>query len=110
MDLGKRSNEANIEELTAAQVKQQTLIATMADGALLLDGASKIVLVNPTARRLFRWEGRNLEGSELCDALPGLLGLELQPQLDAVQSGAKDSSDLRIELGEPARTLRIVLQ
>ena len=103
-------NEANIEELTAAQVKQQTLIATMADGALLLDGASKIVLVNPTARRLFRWEGRNLEGSELCDALPGLLGLELQPQLDAVQSGAKDSSDLRIELGEPARTLRIVLQ
>ena len=103
-------DEANIEELTAAQVKQQTLIATMADGALLLDGASKIVLVNPTARRLFRWEGRNLEGSELCDALPGLLGLELQPQLDAVQSGAKDSSDLRIELGEPARTLRIVLQ
>lgn len=103
-------DEANIEELTAAQVKQQTLIATMADGALLLDGASKIVLVNPTARRLFRWEGRNLEGSELCDALPGLLGLELQPQLDAVQSGVKDSSDLRIELGEPARTLRIVLQ
>ena len=103
-------DEANIEELTAAQVKQQTLIATMADGALLLDGAGKIVLVNPTARRLFRWEGRNLEGSELCDALPTLLGLELQPQLDAVQGGAKDSSDLRIELGEPARTLRIVLQ
>jgi len=103
-------DEANIEELTAAQVKQQTLIATMADGALLLDGAGKIVLVNPTARRLFRWEGRNLEGSELCDALPNLLGLELQPQLDAVQGGAKDSSDLRIELGEPARTLRIVLQ
>jgi two-component system sensor histidine kinase NblS len=103
-------NEANIEELTAAQVKQQTLIATMADGALLLDGAGKIVLVNPTARRLFRWEGRNLEGSELCEALPALLALELQPQLDAVQGGAKDSTDLRIELGEPARTLRIVLQ
>jgi len=30
-------NEANIEELTAAQVKQQSLIATMADGAVLLD-------------------------------------------------------------------------
>jgi two-component system sensor histidine kinase NblS len=27
-----------------------------------------------------------------------------------VQSGEKDSSDLRIQLGEPARTLRIVLQ
>jgi two-component system sensor histidine kinase NblS len=103
-------DEANIEELTAAQVKQQTLIATMADGALLLDGAGKIVLVNPTARRLFRWEGRNLEGSELCDELPSLLAVELQPQLDTVQGGAKDSTDLRIQLGEPARTLRIVLQ
>ena len=28
-------DEANIEELTAAQVKQQSLIATMADGAAL---------------------------------------------------------------------------
>ncbi|MFZ9464176.1 MAG: HAMP domain-containing protein, partial [Vulcanococcus sp.] len=56
-------NEANIEELTAAQVKQQSLIATMADGALLLDADGRVVLVNPTARRLFRWEGRKLEGS-----------------------------------------------
>ena len=45
---------ANIEELTAAQVKQQSLIATMADGALLLDELGKIVLAAPTARRLFR--------------------------------------------------------
>ena len=37
-------NEANIEELTAAQVKQQSLIATMADGAVLLDEEVRIVL------------------------------------------------------------------
>ena len=55
-------DEANIEELTAAQVKQQSLIATMADGALLLDQEGQVVLVNPTARRLFRWEGRKLVG------------------------------------------------
>ena len=30
-------DEANIEELKAAQIKQQSLIATMADGAILLD-------------------------------------------------------------------------
>ena len=47
---------ANIEELKAAQVKQQSLIATMADGAILLDDKGKIVLANPTARRLFRWK------------------------------------------------------
>ena len=54
---------ANIEELKAAQVKQQSLIATMADGALLLDEQGKIVLVNPTARRLFRWEGAAVDAA-----------------------------------------------
>ncbi len=101
---------ANIEELTAAQVKQQTLIASMADGAALLDGDGQIVLVNPTARRLFRWEGRNLEGSDLCSELPDLLAMELQAPLDGLLAGERDSCDVRCTFGEPPRTLRIVLQ
>ena len=103
-------NEANIEELTAAQVKQQSLIATMADGALLLDAEGRVVLVNPTARRLFRWEGRKLEGTLVNEELPELLALELQAPLEALLSGERDSSDVRCSFGEPARTLRIVLQ
>ncbi|MFM2158494.1 MAG: hypothetical protein RLZZ124_968 [Cyanobacteriota bacterium] len=103
-------NEANIEELTAAQVKQQSLIATMADGALLLDAQGRIVLVNPTARRLFRWEGRRLEATLLAEELPELLGLELQGPLDSLLAGERDGSDVRCSFGEPARTLRIVLQ
>ncbi|MDM7936513.1 MAG: ATP-binding protein [Cyanobium sp. CZS 48M] len=101
---------ANIEELTAAQVKQESLIATMADGAALLDGEGRIVLVNPTARRLFRWEGRNLEGSELGSELPDVLAMELQGPLDSLVNGEKDSTDVRCSFGEPPRTLRIVLQ
>ena len=103
-------NDANIEELTAAQVKQQSLIATMADGAVLLDAAGQIVLVNPTARRLFRWEGRKLEGNALPEELPDDLAIEVQQCLDALLDGDKDSTDVRCKLGEPARTLRIVLQ
>ena len=103
-------NEANIEELTAAQVKQQSLIATMADGALLLDAEGRVVLVNPTARRLFRWEGRNLEGAVVSEELPDVLALELQSPLDTLLSGERDSSDVRCNFGEPPRTLRIVLQ
>ncbi|MEY3963991.1 MAG: hypothetical protein RLZZ106_1246 [Cyanobacteriota bacterium] len=103
-------NEANIEELTAAQVKQQSLIATMADGALLLDAEGRVVLVNPTARRLFRWEGRKLEGALLGDELPEVLALELQTPLETLLSGERDSSDVRCSFGEPPRTLRIVLQ
>ena len=101
---------ANIEELTAAQVKQQSLIATMADGAVLLDAEGAIVLVNPTARRLFRWEGRNLEGNDLITELPEQLAIELQAALDSLTSTAKESADVRCRFGEPARTLRIVLQ
>ena len=101
---------ANIEELTAAQVKQQSLIATMADGALLLDAEGQLVLVNPTARCLFRWEGRKLEGTPLADELPEEISIELQAPLEALLIGEKDSSDVRISFGEPARTLRIVLQ
>ncbi|RPF85022.1 ATP-binding protein [Synechococcus sp. CC9616] len=103
-------DEANIEELTAAQVKQQSLIATMADGAILLDAEGRIVLANPTARRLFRWEGRNLEGQELVEELPDLLAIEVHAPLDALLLSGADSEDLRCNVGEPARTLRIVMQ
>nr|YP_009530930.1 multi-sensor signal transduction histidine kinase [Paulinella micropora]AXY63619.1 multi-sensor signal transduction histidine kinase [Paulinella micropora] len=103
-------DRANIEEVTAAQVKQQSLIATMADGAVLLDSVGCIVLANPTARRLFHWEGRNLEGQDLVKELPEKLATELSPSLAALVNGVKDTTDLRCKSGKPARTLRIVLQ
>ncbi len=101
---------ANIEELKAAQVKQQSLIATMADGALLLDENGNIVLVNPTARRLFRWEGRNLDGQNLLNQLPDSLGKELETPINSLLNNFGDSDDLRCNLEEPPRTLRIVLK
>ena len=101
---------ANIEELKAAQVKQQSLIATMADGALLLDELGNIVLVNPTARRLFRWEGRNLVGQKLLNQLPDLLMKELETPITSLLNNFGDSDDLRCNLEEPPRTLRIVLK
>ncbi len=101
---------ANIEELKAAQVKQQSLIATMADGALLLDELGKIVLVNPTARRLFRWEGRNLEGQKLLNQIPDLLIKDLETPITSLLNNFGDSDDIRCNLEEPPRTLRIVLK
>ncbi len=101
---------ANIEELRAEQVKQQSLIATMADGAVLLDAEGRIVLVNPTARRLFRWEARNLEGSEVIGELPDRLAMELAGALQNLISSERESTDVRCSFGEPPRTLRIVLQ
>jgi two-component system sensor histidine kinase NblS len=101
---------ANIEELEAEQVKQQSLIATMADGAMLLDAEGRIVLANPTARRLFRWEGRNLEGDALLSVLPDRLAMDLHGPLESLISSERESTELRCSLPEPTRTLRIVLQ
>ena len=42
--------------------------------------------------------------------LPELLAIELHSPLDSLLGGAADSEDLRCSVGEPARTLRIVLQ
>ena len=101
---------ANIEELRAAQVKQQSLIATMADGAILLDSLGRIVLVNQTARRLFRWEGRELEGQELLNVLPEIISNDLHSPISSLLGNIEESADLRCSLDEPPRTFRIVLQ
>ena len=103
-------DNANIEELRAAQVKQQSLIATMADGAILLDETGNIVLVNQTARRLFRWEARDLEGQELLNLLPEIIANDLHAPIVSLLSNIEESNDLRCSLEEPPRTFRIVLQ
>ena len=103
-------DEANIDELKAAQIKQQSLIATMADGAILLDSQGKIVLTNPTAKRLFRWEGRYLEGKDLLNEIPEILSNDLHSTIESILKKEKESDDIRCSLGEPPRTLRIVLQ
>ena len=100
----------NIEELRAAQVKQQSLIATMADGAILLDSLGRIVLVNQTARRLFRWEGRDLESQELLNVLPEILSNDLHSPISSLLGNIEESTDLRCSLDKPSRTFRIVLQ
>ncbi len=103
-------DEANIEELKAAQTKQQSLIATMADGAILLNAQGKIVLTNPTAKRIFRWEGRNLEGKDFLNEIPELLSNDLHVTIESILKKEKETDDIRCSTGEPPRTLRIVLQ
>ena len=82
----------------------------MADGALLIDEQGNIVLVNPTARRLFRWECRNIEGQKLLNQLPDSLVKELETPITSLLNNFGDSDDLRCNLDEPPRTLRIVLK
>ena len=113
-----RYEEQNIEELTAEKAKLETLVSTIADGALLLDTNLKIILVNPTAKRIFGWEGKDLDNQDLLQHLPPVVTVKLaQPlkEIAAADSEEKDSTEhhkeLRISLKSSTqqRTLRVLL-
>jgi len=79
--------EQNIEELTAEKAKLETLVATIADGAILLDSQLKLVLVNPTARKMFGWEETHILGENLLEYLPQEVTQQLQQPLENISHG-----------------------
>ncbi len=109
--------EHNIEELTAQKAKLQTLVSTIADGAVLLDTDLKVILANPTARRMFGWEGEEIGTENILQHLPDLLTVQLTAPLNeiaAADSQEKEQKEqhkeFRITLEHPTqRTVRILL-
>ncbi|MGF1482192.1 MAG: two-component system sensor histidine kinase NblS [Cyanophyceae cyanobacterium] len=119
-----RYEEQNIEELTAEKAKLETLVSTIVDGAILLDTQRRLLLVNPTARRIFGWEGQEVAGQNLLTLLPTGLSQQLDGILhqitaaptsrpDDIESSLETSPDrgeFRFTLTEPTqRTIRVSL-
>jgi two-component system sensor histidine kinase NblS len=114
-----RYEEQNIEELTAEKAKLETLVATIADGAVLLDATMHVVLVNPTARRLFSWESDDdVLGKNVLDYLPAPVKAELGRPLYKIAIGGfhsdvmreREATEFRITFPDPTRrTVRILL-
>jgi len=105
-----RYEEQNIEELTAEKAKLETLVSTIADGAVLLDTNMGVILVNPTARRIFGWENADVVGQNVLHHLPSPVQVELARPLYQMAAGDRDSAEFRIPLTQPTnRTVRILL-
>ncbi|MBE9007314.1 HAMP domain-containing protein [Fortiea sp. LEGE XX443] len=105
-----RYEEQNIEELTAEKAKLETLVSTIADGAVLIDNNMQVILVNPTARRIFGWEGNDVVGSNVLHQLPSQIQMEITRPLYEMAAGECESAEFRIHLNQPAkRTIRILL-
>ncbi|MBP0015467.1 MAG: HAMP domain-containing protein [Roseofilum sp. SBFL] len=109
-------DEQNIEELTAEKAKLETLVSTIADGAILLDTDLNIILVNPNARRMFDWDGESVVGKNVLRYVPPPLQVKLTRPLYEIVQGKFSPSDgasiyeFRITLTEPVkRTVRILL-
>ncbi|NES81182.1 MAG: cell wall metabolism sensor histidine kinase WalK, partial [Moorea sp. SIO2B7] len=84
-----RYEAQNIEEMTAEKAKLETLVSTIADGAVLLDTNMEIILVNPTARRIFAWEGQDVVGKNVLHQLPPALTVKLTRPLYQIINGEK---------------------
>ncbi len=114
-----RYEEQNIEELTAEKAKLDTLVSTIADGAVLLDTDLQVILVNPTARRLFGWEGKTVEGTSILYLLPAAVQTEITRPLYQIARGElREGAEFRIAIKEAIdstpeplreRTVRILL-
>jgi two-component system, OmpR family, sensor histidine kinase NblS len=102
--------EQNIDELTAEKAKLETLVTTIADGAVLIDNSLNIVLVNPNARRFFGWDHLDLNGTNVLHVLPGSVSAELARPLYQVAAGKLEGEEFRITLNQPGqRTVRILI-
>ncbi|AHB88698.1 low temperature/osmotic stress-responsive two component signal transduction system histidine kinase with PAS domain NblS [Thermosynechococcus sp. NK55a] len=100
----------NIEELQAEKAKLDTLVSTIADGAILLDTDMRIILVNPTAQRLFNWEGMNVIGQNALDCFPAPVCEKLTCPLYKASRGESEGGEFRVTLQEPSsRSVRILL-
>jgi two-component system sensor histidine kinase NblS len=105
-----RYEEQNIEELTAEKAKLETLVSTIADGAVLIDNHMQVILVNPTARRIFGWEGLDVVGESVLNFLPSAVQIEITRTLYEMAAGECESAEFRIPFTQPSkRTIRLLL-
>lgn len=107
--------EQNIEEMTAQKAKLETLVSTIADGAVLLDTSMRVILANPTAQRIFGWEGSAVIGENVLYILPDAVKIEMTRPLYQLASGdppedLREGAEFRITIPDPpSRTVRILL-
>ncbi len=104
-----RYEEQNIEELTAEKAKLESLVSTIADGAILLDAKTNLVLANVAARRMLGWEATGSLSGSILDGLQPEVRAQLAPALaQALISEKHEGSEFRILL-DGNRTIRVLL-
>ena len=94
-----------IEEMTAEKAKLDTLVSTIADGALLVNTDLTVLVVNPTAKRLLAWENKAILGENLLDILPQEITTQLTQPLNDLASDPATSHANSIDTEKSESTL-----
>lgn len=108
--------EKNVEQLTSEKSKLETLVATIADGAILLDTELRLLFVNQIAIKVFHWSNKDLIGTMIFQHLPLHVNEALLPILNGmVKSNCLDNSipqtqEICVDLNyESLKTFRFLL-
>lgn len=90
--------EKNVEQLTSEKAKLETLVATIADGAILLDTELRLLFVNQIAIKVFHWLNKDLVGTMIFQHLPVHVNEALLPILNGmVRSNCLDNNLLQAQ-------------
>ena len=106
----------HIIQLISEKAKLETLISTIADGAILLDTDLRLLFVNQVAIKVFHWSNKDLIGDTIFKYLPAHVNEALLPILNSlVKSNYLDNKILQaqeviIDLhNESLKTVRFLL-
>lgn len=106
----------NVDQLTSEKAKLETLVSTIADGALLLDIELRLLFVNQIAIKVFHWSNRDLIGTVIFHHLPLHVNKVLLPILNRmVENNYLDNDilqtqDVSVNLNyESVKTFRFLL-
>ncbi|NJM46112.1 MAG: HAMP domain-containing protein [Alkalinema sp. RU_4_3] len=105
-------DEQNIQEMTAEKAKLDTLVSTIADGAILLDPEFQILLANSTAKHFFGWsDDIEIEGKNALYLLPPPVQAEITRPLYQIARGElREEGVFQMVLNEPVkRNIRLLL-
>ena len=106
----------HVAQLTSEKAKLETLISTIADGAVLLDTELRLLFVNQIAVKVFHWSNKDLIGHMIFKYLPAHVNEALLPVLNSlIKSNCLDdrilqAQELVINLhDESLKTFRFLL-
>ena len=98
--------EQNIEELTSEKAKLETLVSTIADGAMLIDREMQIILANPTARNIFSWD-EDVIGDNILHRLPSEVTVKLTKPIYQMIDSKIESEAVEEKLNSTLETVKL---
>nr|YP_010471183.1 two-component sensor kinase [Synarthrophyton patena]UVF63012.1 two-component sensor kinase [Synarthrophyton patena] len=108
--------EKNVEQLTSEKAKLETLVGTIADGAILLDTELRLLFVNQIAIKVFHWSNKDLVGTIIFQHLPLHVNEALLPILNrmvksnCLENNIPQNQEICIDLNyEFLKTFRLLL-